>query len=101
MENLIQFYTHKHCLGGSPEVEKKKNQEPSQNVENTTSPGCVRPTFVVNEERVWRQGVLVVGDILQDVCEVHVHPDHAQQQVTKVTRPADGHDKPWRKEEGG
>lgn len=58
-----------------------------------------RLTFVVDEEGVRRQRVLVVGDVLQDVSQVHVHPDHAQQQVAEVTGPADGHNKTWKKRE--
>lgn len=52
-------------------------------------------TFVVYEEGVGRQRVLVVGDVLQDVRQVHVHPDHAQQEVAEVTGSAHRHDKTW------
>ena len=52
------------------------------------------PTFVVDEEGVGGQGVLVVGDVLQDVGQVYVHPNHTQKQVTEVARTAHGHDEP-------
>lgn len=54
-------------------------------------------TFVVDEEGVRGQWVLVVGDVLQDVRQVHIHPDHAQEKVAEITRPAHGHNETWRK----
>ncbi len=55
------------------------------------------PTFIVYEECIWGQGVLVVGDILQYVCQIHVHSNYTQQQVPKVAWPADGHDETYKR----
>lgn len=111
---LVWLQTCKHCSCGWPQVGTGttsctavdipansyvtnlwESQEPSRKRSNT-SLVSVLLTFVVDEERVWSQRVLVVGDILQDVGQVHVHPDHAQEQVPEVTRPAHSHDEAWR-----
>lgn len=49
------------------------------------------PTFIVYEERIWGQRVLIVGDVLQYVCQIHVHSNYTQQQISKVAWPADSH----------
>lgn len=49
------------------------------------------PTFIVYEECIRGQGVLVVRHVLQYVCQIHVHSNYTQQQVSKVAWPADGH----------
>lgn len=50
-------------------------------------------TFIVYEEGIRGQRVLVVGDILQYVCQIHIHSNYTQQQVSEVARSTDGHDK--------
>lgn len=48
-------------------------------------------TFVIYEKSVRGQRVLVVGDVLEDISEVHVHSHDSEQQVPKVARSADRH----------
>lgn len=52
-------------------------------------------TFVIYEESVRGQRVLVVGDVLEDISEVHVHSHNSKQKVSKVARAADCHNEAW------
>lgn len=59
------------------------------------------PTFIVYEERIWGQGVLIVGDVLQYVCQIHVHSNYTQQQVSEVAWPADSHYETYKRKNRG
>lgn len=48
-------------------------------------------TFIINEESVGAQGVLIIGDIFQDICEINIYSNNPEQQVSKVTRFTDSH----------
>lgn len=51
----------------------------------------VQITFIIDEEGVGSQGVLVIGDILQDVGKIDIYSNNSQQEVPKVTGFTDSH----------
>lgn len=42
-------------------------------------------TFIINEECVGTQGVLIIGDIFQDIRKINIYSNNPEQQVSKVT----------------
>lgn len=51
----------------------------------------VKITFIINEEGVGSQGVLVIGDIFQDIGKVDIYSNNSQQEVPEVTGFTDSH----------